>query len=109
MGRSIARLPEPGAPPLSGERRRRVRQKLNSPVYASFNGPETGMVVDLSELLDLSEEGFAGQTACVAHDAAIATDLPAETEASESAAADSSASEQKTDRLEVNQHVSLCL
>jgi len=34
-----------------------VRQKLNTPVYASFNGPQTGMVVDLSELLDLHEHG----------------------------------------------------
>ena len=42
--------------------RRRVRQKLHSPVYASFNGPQTGMVVDLSELLDLHEDGFAVQT-----------------------------------------------
>ena len=38
-----------------GERRLSVRQKLNTPVYASFNGPQTGMVVDLSELLDLHE------------------------------------------------------
>ncbi len=45
-----------------GERRRRIRQKLHTPVYASFNGPQTGMVVDLSELLDLHEEGFAVQT-----------------------------------------------
>src|ERR1700733_5757604 len=45
-----------------GERRRRIRQKLHTPVYASFNGPQTGMVVDLSELLDLHEEGYAVQT-----------------------------------------------
>jgi hypothetical protein len=31
-------------------------------VYASFNGPQAGMVVDLSELLDLHEDGFAVQT-----------------------------------------------
>jgi hypothetical protein len=31
-------------------------------VYASFNGPQAGMVVDLSELLDLNEDGFAVQT-----------------------------------------------
>jgi hypothetical protein len=60
--RSILRLPDPipGAP--NGERRRCVRQKLHTPVYASFNGPQTGMVVDLSELLDLHEDGFAVQT-----------------------------------------------
>ena len=62
MDQSILRLPDPGAAPPSGERRRRVRQKLYTPVYASFNGPQAGMVVDLSELLDLHEEGFAVQT-----------------------------------------------
>src|SRR6267378_376650 len=62
MDRSILRLPDPVAGAPDGERRRRVRQKLHSPVYASFNGPQTGMVVDLSELLDLQEDGFAVQT-----------------------------------------------
>jgi len=62
MDRSILRLPDPVAGAPNGERRRRVRQKLHTPVYASFNGPQTGMVVDLSELLDLHEEGFAVQT-----------------------------------------------
>ncbi len=52
--------PVPGAP--NRERRRCVRQKLHTPVYASFNGQQTGMTVDLSELLDLHEEGFAVQT-----------------------------------------------
>ena len=62
MDRSIGRLPDPVAGAPHGERRRCVRQKLHSPVYASFNGPQSGMVVDLSELLDLHEEGFAVQT-----------------------------------------------
>src|SRR6266404_6045858 len=62
MDRSILRLPDPVAGAPDGERRRRVRQKLHSPVYASFNGPQTGMIVDLSELLDLHEDGFAVQT-----------------------------------------------
>ncbi len=64
MDRSIRRLPDPIAAATSNskERRRCVRQKLHTPVYASFNGPETGMVVDLSELLDLHEDGFAVQT-----------------------------------------------
>jgi hypothetical protein len=39
-----------------------IRHKLHTPVYASFNGPQAGMVVDLSELLDLHEDGFAVQT-----------------------------------------------
>src|SRR5712664_2944364 len=62
MDRSILRLPDPVAGAPDGERRRRVRQKLHSPVYASFNGSQAGMVLDLSELLDLSEDGFAVQT-----------------------------------------------
>ena len=62
MDRSTLRLPDPIAAAPNGERRRSVRQKLNTPVYASFNGPQTGMVVDLSELLDLHEDGFAVQT-----------------------------------------------
>ena len=62
MDRSILRLPDPVAGAPHGERRRSVRQKLHTPVYASFNGPQTEMVVDLSELLDLHEEGFAVQT-----------------------------------------------
>jgi hypothetical protein len=60
--RSILRLPDPIPGVPNGERRRCVRQKLHTPVYASFNGPQTGMVVDLSELLDLNEDGFAVQT-----------------------------------------------
>ncbi len=62
MDRSLLRLPDPDVEPPNGERRRSVRQKLHTPVYASFNGPQTGMVVDLSELLDLNEDGFAVQT-----------------------------------------------
>jgi hypothetical protein len=72
MAQRPFRLPDPDPvsaltpalpPPVpQGERRRRVRQKLHSPVYASFNGPQASMVVDLSELLDLHEEGFAVQT-----------------------------------------------
>ena len=62
MADSNLRLPDPADMPCSAERRRSVRQKLHTPVYASFNVPETGMVVDLSELLDLNEDGFAVQT-----------------------------------------------
>jgi hypothetical protein len=62
MDQSIRGLPDPVAGAPSGERRYRVRQKLHTPVYASFNGLQTGMVVDLSELLDLNEDGFAVQT-----------------------------------------------
>jgi GAF domain/Sel1 repeat/PilZ domain len=62
MDRSVHGLPDPVAGAPNGERRRSVRQKLHTPVYASFNGSQTGMVVDLSELLDLHENGFAVQT-----------------------------------------------
>lgn len=62
MDRSIRSLTDPIAGPPIGERRRNLRHKLHTPVYASFNGPQTGMVVDLSELLNLNEEGFAVQT-----------------------------------------------
>lgn len=62
MDPSIRSYVDPTARAPIGERRRNIRQKLHTPVYASFNGPRTGMVVDLSELLDLHEEGFAVQT-----------------------------------------------
>ncbi len=62
MDQSILRLPDPVAGAPNRERRRSVRHKLHTPIYASFSGPQTGMVVDLSELLDLHEDGFAVQT-----------------------------------------------
>jgi GAF domain/Sel1 repeat/PilZ domain len=62
MDRSTRRLPDPIAQAPGRERRRSIRQKLNTPVYASFNIPQTGVVVDLSELLNLHEDGFAVQT-----------------------------------------------
>src|ERR1700675_3590175 len=74
MDRSLPTSPDQGAwPPNAAgppnalgppnkDRRQSVRQKLHSPVYASFNRPQTGIVVDLSELLDLNEGGFAVQT-----------------------------------------------
>jgi TPR repeat protein len=62
MDRSVLGLPDPVAAAPNGEQRRRVRHKLHTPVYASFNQSQTAMVVDLSELLDLHEDGFAVQT-----------------------------------------------
>jgi hypothetical protein len=85
MAQSTLRLPDPDpdpalAPPIQQrDRRRRVRQKLHSPVYASFNGPQASMVVDLSELLDLHEEGFAvqaGEILEVNRPVALTLDLP---------------------------------
>src|ERR1700687_4943960 len=49
------------APPLRS-RRRPVRQKVHSPAYASLNGSSSGQVLDLSEIVDISEEGMAIQT-----------------------------------------------
>ena len=84
MDRNVVTITDSSPDALRGERRRSVRQKLHSPVYVSFNGPQPGMIVDLSELLDLHENGFAVQTA-------IPTGL------------------QGTDHLEVNRAVTLCL
>ncbi len=42
-------------------KRRCVRHKVHTPAYASLNWPSTGMVVDLSEILDISEEGMSIQ------------------------------------------------
>ncbi len=84
MDRNVVTIADSDPTALRGERRRSVRQKLHSPVYVSFNGPQPGMVVDLSELLDLHENGFAVQTA-------IPTGL------------------QGQEHLEVNRAVTLCL
>jgi hypothetical protein len=44
------------------DRRRRMRQKVHTPAYASVNGSSAGMVLDLSEILDISAEGMSIQT-----------------------------------------------
>src|ERR1035438_8144452 len=84
MDRNILSSPDSDRATPRGERRCSVRQKLHTPLYVSFNGPQSGMVVDLSELLDLHENGFAVQTA-------IPMGL------------------QGNERLEVNHAVTLCL
>jgi putative methionine-R-sulfoxide reductase with GAF domain len=40
----------------------RVRQKVHTPAYASLNGSASGQVLDLSEIVDISESGMAIQT-----------------------------------------------
>ena len=106
MEQSALRLPNPSPTPPHGERRRSVRQKLHSPVYVSFNGSETGMVLDLSELLDLHENGFAVQTA-------VPSPSSASTQNQILVPGLYTAQNQSTslshDRLEVSRHVSLCL
>ncbi len=62
MELSIIKLRDATTGRLVGERRRRIRHKLHSPVYASFKGPSAGMVLELNELLDLNEDGFSVQT-----------------------------------------------
>jgi putative methionine-R-sulfoxide reductase with GAF domain len=49
------------SPPVSLNRRRRVRQKVHAPAYASFGGPSKSGMVDLYEVLDISEVGLALQ------------------------------------------------
>ena len=82
-------MPDPDTRLPRGERRRAVRQRLHTPVYVSFNTPRSGAVLDLSELLDLHEDGFAVQTAIptAMHDHAVHDD----------------------DRLAPNRAVTLCL
>ena len=62
MELSLLKLQNPPTRGPVGERRRRIRHKPHTPAYASFNYPSSGIVLDLSELLDLHEEGFAVQT-----------------------------------------------
>ncbi len=47
--------------PAPGDRRRSVRHKVHSPAYASFSGLGGGMVLDLSEVHDISPEGMSLQ------------------------------------------------
>ena len=49
--------------PVSLNRRRRVRQKVHAPAYASFGATSTSGMVDLYEVLDISEVGLALQCA----------------------------------------------
>ncbi len=49
--------------PASLNRRRRVRQKVHAPAYASFSGASKNEMLDLNEILDISEVGVAVQCA----------------------------------------------
>src|ERR1700674_1628725 len=49
-------------PPPLRTRRRRVRQKVHTPAYASLNGSSSRQILDLSEIVEISEEGMAIQT-----------------------------------------------
>ena len=47
--------------PVTPNRRRRVRHKVHTPAYASLNGDSGGMVLDLNEILDISQDGMSMQ------------------------------------------------
>jgi putative methionine-R-sulfoxide reductase with GAF domain len=49
--------------PASLNRRRRVRQRVHAPAYASFSGASNSQMLDLYEVLDISEVGVAVQCA----------------------------------------------
>lgn len=49
--------------PASLNRRRRVRQKVHAPAYATFTGDSRNQMLDLCEVLDISEVGVAVQCA----------------------------------------------
>ncbi len=49
--------------PASLNRRRRVRQKVHAPAYATFSGASANGMLDLCEILDISEVGVAVQCA----------------------------------------------
>ena len=50
------------ATPVTSNRRRRIRHKVHTPAYASLNGNSVGMVLDLNEILDISQDGMSMQT-----------------------------------------------
>jgi len=49
--------------PASLNRRRRVRQKVHAPAYATFSGASESKMLDLNEVIDISEVGVSVQCA----------------------------------------------
>ena len=47
--------------PVSPNRRRRVRHKIQTPAYATFTAETKGAMLDLHEIVDISEDGIAIQ------------------------------------------------
>src|SRR3954463_6374812 len=45
----------------NSNRRRRVRHKIQTPAYASFTAESRGAMLDLHEIVNISEEGMAIQ------------------------------------------------
>jgi putative methionine-R-sulfoxide reductase with GAF domain len=58
--------PTPAEPPredaFRARKRRRVRQRVHTPAYASLNGSTNRPALDFSEILNMSEEGMAIQS-----------------------------------------------
>jgi len=50
--------------PLVPDRRRHVRHKVRLPAYASLHGGSGTPALELSEIVDISEDGMAIQTSC---------------------------------------------
>ena len=55
-------IPDRILKPVPPRRRKTVRHRVHTPAYASLNGNADDMVLDLSEILDISERGAAIQT-----------------------------------------------
>ena len=53
----------PESPPSLQDRRASVRQKVHSPAYVTLDSASPGMVLDLSEVLDIHEQGVCIQSA----------------------------------------------
>ena len=51
----------PSLQPVSPNRRRRVRHKIQTPAYATFTSESQGAMLDLHEIVDISEDGVALQ------------------------------------------------
>ena len=51
----------PSLQPVSPNRRRRVRHKIQTPAYATFSSESQGAMLDLHEIVDISEDGVALQ------------------------------------------------
>lgn len=47
--------------PVSPNRRRRVRHKIQTPAYATFTAESKGAMLDLHEIVDISEDGISIQ------------------------------------------------
>ena len=48
-------------PPVFSNRRRRVRHKIQTPAYVTFTAESQGLMLDLHEIVDISEDGLAIQ------------------------------------------------